>query len=314
MSTVKNTVPAPSRRIWIILAFGVIYIVWGATYLFVSYAVEEIRPFLMSSVRYMSAGLLLGSVALIFSKWQQVKLREITNAVITGMIMLGAGTGGVAWALQTVDSGFTALMISAEPLVIVLMLWLWDKNPPTPRSLLGIALGMAGIYLLVSQDQIVVNNDHWLGILAIFISMIFWGVGSIYIGRATLPKNRHFSAGLQLFAGGVMAFIISFFLEPHDTSWHELHARTIGSLIFLILFGSILAYSAFTYLLQNVSPEKVATGTYVNPVIALILGWWLKDEFISLESMAAAGIMLLGVFFINSSKNQSIPSVDVEST
>ncbi len=292
------------EKIYIILSFATIYIVWGATYLFVAYAVEEIAPFFMSGVRYILASIILISFATLIKGWKPPTRKQAINASIVGMLFLGLGTTGVAWALQTVDTGFTSLLISTEPLIIVLMLWVLNRKPPALQSFLGIALGISGIYLLVSQSKIVVSMDHWQGVMAIVFAQICWGLGTIYIGRADMPRSQETSTSLQMFTGGIIAFIISFAIEDNPVEWSSLSWTAMGSLAFLILFGSILAFSAFNYLLLRVSPEKVATGTYVNPIIALILGWWFRDELITFQSLIAAVLMLGGVFFINSARSR----------
>ena len=273
--------------------------------MFVSYAVAEVPPFLMSGIRYVLASIILISFAVWFRGLKLPTLRQAINAMFVGILFLGLGTTGVAWALQTVDTGFTSLLISTEPLIILLMLWALNRKAPPRQSFFGIGLAMTGIYLLVSQQHMLVSWDQWLGVLAIVLAQIFWGVGTIYIGRADMPKSQDVSTSLQMLTGGLIALLISFSIETAPDDWQRISIRAYLSLGFLIVFGSILAFSAFNYLLLRVSPEKVATGTYVNPIIALILGWWFRHEIISLQSMLAALLMLTGVFFVNSAKVQN---------
>ncbi|MBK8504332.1 MAG: EamA family transporter [Saprospiraceae bacterium] len=226
------------------------------------------------------------------------------NALGVGVFFLGVGATGVAWALKTVDSGFAALLISAEPLIVVLMLWVLNRRPPTLLSFFGIALGMTGIYVLVSQQDIVVGQNHWLGIFAIVTSMICWGAGSIFISRSDMPKSSFVNNAMQMIAGCLFAFLVSLLIEPASVPVSGWNTMTLYSVLFLVLFGSALAFSAFNYLLTKVSPEKVATGTYVNPIVALLLGWLFNGEIVTLQSMIAAAIMLTGVYFINVAKSR----------
>lgn len=296
-----------TREDWFIAgAFLTIYIVWGATYLFVSFAVRQLSPFYLSGIRFLLAASILFLIGLLLGRVQKPTRKQVINALGVGVFFLGVGATGVAWALKTVDTGFTALLISAEPLMVVFMLWGVNRKPPSTLSFFGIALGMLGIYLLVSQRSIVVSAEHWLGILAIITSMICWGAGSIFISKSDMPKSPFVNNTLQMISGCIFAFAVSFSIEPEQVSMSSWNVRTIYSVFFLVVFGSALAFSAFNYLLTKVSPEKVATGTYVNPVVALILGWLFNHEMIPLQSIIAAVIMLTGVYFINTAKTANL--------
>ncbi len=296
-----------TREDWLIIgSFATIYIVWGATYLFVSFAVQQVTPFYLSGIRFLLASGILLMIGLLLGRLQNPSRRQLVNALGVGVFFLGVGTTGVAWALKTVDSGFAALLISAEPLIVVLMLWILNKRAPSSLSFFGIALGMLGIYLLVSQDAIVVSPNHWLGILAIITSMICWGAGSIFISRSDMPKSPFVNTTLQMLSGSIFAFIASFLVEPSPAPVSSWNFMTIYSVLFLIIFGSALAFSAFNYLLTKVSPEKVATGTYVNPLVALLLGYLFNEELVTLQSMIAAVGMLTGVYFINIAKSRNV--------
>ncbi len=292
-----------SKEDWLIVgSFLTIYVVWGATYLFVSFAVRQLSPFYLSSIRFLLAATILFLIGLLLGRVQKPTRKQLINALGVGVFFLGVGATGVAWALKTVDSGFAALLISAEPLIVVFMLWGVNRKPPSALSFFGIALGMLGIYLLVSQKSIVVTSEHWLGVLAILTSMLCWGAGSIFISRADMPKSPFVNNALQMISGCIFALLISFSIEPSQASIFTWHPLTIYSVLFLVVFGSALAFSAFNYLLTKVSPEKVATGTYINPIVALILGWLFNHEIIPLQSIVAAAIMLTGVYFINTAK------------
>lgn len=302
----NKTTSSNSALIPIILSFAAVYIIWGAAYLFVAVTVEEISPFLMSGLRYTTASLLLFGLLALFRQYESMSRQQIKNAAFAGFLFVGCGTGGVAWALQYVDSGFTALVISGEPLLVVLMMWAIDKKRPATQSFIGIFLGMLGMFLLVNQSELVAQPEQWKGILAIFISMIAWGFGSIFVSKADLPKPQMANSGIQMLMGGFLLFLGSLFFEnPFGLQVQEVSLKAWLALACLSVFGSVVAFSAFNYLLSKVSPEKVATATYINPIIALILGWWLRDELVTTQSIVAAGIMFTGVFFINSSPERS---------
>lgn len=281
-------------------AFASIYIFWGATYLAVKIAIESIPPFLMAACRFFIAGSLLMGIAHLFWSPQLPTKTQLYNSAFAGILFLGVGTGGVAWALQYVDSGIVALIISAQPLLTMLLVWVMLKNAPIASSYLGIILGIGGMYLLVSQDHVLGQENSWLGILAIMSSMLAWGYSSVYIKKADMPKGQAQNAAFQMLFGGLSLLILSLFTESYETFNIELISkRSLLAFGFLIFFGSILAFSCFNFLLQRISPEKVATSTYVNPIVAMFVGWWIGGELITNQSILAALVMLTGVLFIN---------------
>ncbi|MEM1119363.1 MAG: EamA family transporter [Bacteroidota bacterium] len=290
----------------VILAFAAVYIIWGSTYLFIAFTVEEVPPFLLSAIRFCLASSLLFGLTAVLKKYQKITKKQILNAAFAGFLFLGCGTGGVAWALQFVDSGFTALVISGQPLLVVLMMWAIDNKRPALQSFGGIFLGMIGMYLLVSQKELVAKPEQWKGILTIFCCMLAWGFGSIFVTKADLPKPQMANNAVQMMAGGISLFCFSLFLEnPLTFDYQAVPLYTWLALSYLIVFGAVVAFSAFNYLLTKVSPEKVATSTYVNPIIALALGWYFRDELVTSQSILAVVVMFTGVFFINSTPEQS---------
>lgn len=284
----------------IIAAFFSIYVIWGSTYLFAAFAMDELPPFLMAGCRYFTAGLLLLLVTILIGRFQQISKKQWSNVLFAGVLMLGIGGGVVFWALLYVDTGFTALVISGQPLLILLMMWVLQGKKPNNQAYLGILLGMVGMYLLISQKSLITGPDQWKGVLAIFTSMLAWGYGSLFIAKADMPKPQMTNSSLQMMIGGSFLLLMScFFEQPTTIDLLNLKSTTYFSLFYLILFGSIIAFSAFNFLLTKVSPEKVSTSTYVNPVVALFLGWYFREELITNQSLFAAFIMLTGVFFIN---------------
>jgi len=293
------------EKFLIILSFATIYIVWGSTYLFSAFAVKEMDAFRMVAYRFMTASVIGFIICKLTSPTLKANKTQIKNAFIAGTIMLGLGTGAAIWSLNHLDSGFSALIISAEPLIIVLMMWAYKSKRPAMQTVAGIALGILGMSILIGQDELVSSTNQWIGILTIFFSMLAWGVGSLFVAEAELPPNAFLNISIQLFIGGLVSFAISFCLSEDPVIWSEISFRAFFSLGFLILFGSLGAFTAFNYLLKKVSAEKVVTNTYVNPVIAMILGYLYNEETITLQSILAALILLFGVFLINSRKRSS---------
>jgi drug/metabolite transporter (DMT)-like permease len=169
-------------------------------------------------------------------------------------------------------------------------------------SVIGVILGLIGVYLLVSQKEVLSMENSVLGMVLIFLCMLSWAYGSLFVGTADLHKNYLVNTGYQMLTGGVMLVITSLVLGEEWTSPMVWSSEVQWSMILLIIFGSIVAFTSFNYLLKVVSPEKVATSTYVNPIIALFLGWYFLNENISTQSMIAAVVLLTGVYFINTKK------------
>ncbi|MGB5402529.1 EamA family transporter [Robiginitalea sp.] len=283
-------------------AFFAIYVIWGSTYLLNKIAVAQLAPFMLAGVRFLIAGILIFSIALAMGKSLGITKRQFYNVTLAGFLFLSFGNGTVVWALKYVDSNFAALEISAQPLVILLMMWLLQGKKIQPMSLVGVALGILGIYLLINQNTVVQQEHSLLGILMIFSAMLAWGYGSLFVGKADLPSNYFVNTGYQMITGGVILCFMSFAFGEKWLPLQYWQADTSWAMVLLIVFGSIVAFTSFNYLLKVVSPEKVATNTYVNPIVAMFLGWYFLDESISAQSITAAVILLTGVYFINSKK------------
>lgn len=286
----------------IVLAFFAIYVIWGSTYVLNKIAVTELPPFMLASIRFTTAGILIFILCKFLKIDLSITKKQFRNTVIAGFLFLALGNGVVVWALRYVDSGFAALEISAQPLVVLIMLRIIDGKKIQPMSMVGVVLGMIGIYLLVSQKQILNQENSVIGMAMIFLCLISWSYGSLFVGRASLPSNYFVNTGYQMFTAGILLLIASaLFGEPWSNP-AEWTTPTQFSMIILILFGSIVAFTSFNYLLKTVSPEKVATSTYVNPIIALLLGWYFLNEQITTQSVIAAVVLLTGVYFINTRK------------
>ncbi len=290
----------------IVLAFFAIYVIWGSTYLLNKIAVTELPAFMLAGLRFVIAGGLIFIIAKILGLSLRINRKQFLNTAIAGFLFLTFGNGVVVWALKFVDSGFAALEISAQPLVVLILMRILQGKKIQPMSLVGVALGIIGIYLLVSQKQIITQEGALLGMFLIFACMLSWAYGSLFVGKADLPSNYFVNTGYQMLTGGVMLLLISIVLGENWTSPLTWSAPVQWSMILLILFGSIVAFTAFNYLLRVVSPEKVATSSYVNPIIAMFLGWYFLKEAITTQSTIAAIVLLTGVYFINTKKKLTL--------
>lgn len=294
-----------SRQGLIILAFLIIYFVWGSTYLANKWVVQEIPPFTLSGTRFAIAGLLLFA----YCRLRQIPLpakHQVRNAFIAGIFLFAIGNGAVVWALQFVDSGIAALMVSLQPLVVAFMLWGMKGSPPSFYTWIGIFLGIVGMVFLVGQPQFIADVKWLAGVGAILMALLGWGWVSLWMVDADLPDSMFQSAAIQMIFGGFMLLTIGmFFQEYHRFDPNRVSMRSIYAFLYLIVFGSIAAFTAFNFLIKNVAPTKVVTSTYVNPIVALFLGYCLNDEVLQWPSFVATGLLMLGVLLINMEKQKS---------
>nr|WP_298789809.1 EamA family transporter [uncultured Allomuricauda sp.] len=295
-----------SKTTLVVLAFFAIYVIWGSTYLLNKIAVLELPPFMLASFRFTTAGILIFVLARIMGIKVSITRKQLGNTIIAGFLFLSFGNGVVVWALKYVDTGFAALEISAQPLIILLLMWMLQGKKIQPMSIIGVIFGIVGIYLLISQKQIITKEGSILGMIMIFACMLSWGYGSLFVGKADLPSNYFVNTGYQMFTGGIILALMSFGFGEEWTSPLDWSGKVQLVMILLVIFGSILAFTSFNYLLKSVSPEKVATSTYVNPIVALILGWYFLEEEITSQSIVAAVVLLTGVYFINTKKRLAL--------
>ncbi|WP_341200272.1 EamA family transporter [Croceibacter atlanticus] len=291
-----------SNPLLIIVAFFSIYVFWGSTYVMNKLAVTELDPLMLACIRFTTAGSLIFIIAKCLKLSLKISKKQLLNCALAGFLFLAYGNGMFVWALQFVDSGFAAIEASLQPLLILVLMRIVDRKPIKLKSVVGIILGIIGIYLLVSQQELTTQEGSVLGMLVIFTCVLSWCIGSVFVSKAELPKNFFVNTGYQMLLGGFMlgiASVITGETWSFPTTWQT---STQLSLLGLIFFGSIAAFTSFNYLLKVVSTEKVATSAYINPIIAIFLGWYFLDETITTQTLVSAAVLLTGVYFINSSK------------
>jgi drug/metabolite transporter (DMT)-like permease len=292
----------PRKTILILLAFFAIYVIWGSTYLLNKIVVTEVAPLYLASIRFTVASILIFLIARVMKLNLAISSRQLKNNIFAGFLFLVYGNGVFVWALKYIDSGFGALEASIQPLMVLIMMRMVDGKKIQIKSFIGIFLGIVGMYLLVSQKQIVFQEHSLIGIIMVFTCVISWSSGSLFVARSELGSNYFVNTGYQMLTSGIMLLLISLLLGETWTSPFTWSSSAQGSMVLLIIFGSIVAFSAFNFLLKEVSTEKVSTSAYVNPIIALFLGWYVLNEQISGQSLVAAIILLTGVYFINSKR------------
>ena len=289
-----------------VLAFLSIYLIWGSTYLLNKIAVGQLAPFMLAGVRFLTASLLMFLIVGITKKSLRVNLVQLRNTAIAGFLFLAIGNGVVVWALSYVDSGLTALTIASQPLVVLLLLWILEKRKIKLFSWVGVFVGLLGMYLLISQNQISSSPESFKGILMIIGCVITWGYASIFVGKAELPKNYLVNTAYQMLFGSLWLILMSVIKNERWISPVNWQLNVQWAMLGLIIFGSIVAFTSFNYLLKIVSPEKVATSTYINPIVAMVLGYLVLKETISTQSIIAAVILLTGVYFINMKRDPRV--------
>ena len=293
-----------NAKLLVVLAFFAIYVIWGSTYLFNKIAVTALPPFFLASIRFISAGVLIMIISKILKYKIAITKKQFLNTLIAGFLFLVYGNGVFVWALRYVDSGFAALLAATQPLFVLFLMRLIDRKPMQKKSIIGVLLGLLGMYLLVSQKNIATSEGSVLGIFMIFTCVLSWSYGSVFVSKADLPKNFFVSTGYQMLTAGTLLFFGSLLFKEtwiSPLNWSE---DVQLSMVFLIFFGGIVAFTSFNYLLKNVSTEKVATSAYINPIVAMLLGWYVLDERLSLQSIIASAVLLTGVYFINSRKRR----------
>ena len=286
------------------LRFFAIYVIWGSTYLFNKIAVTALPPFFLASIRFISAGVLIMIISKILKYKIAITKKQFLNTLIAGFLFLVYGNGVFVWALRYVDSGFAALLAATQPLFVLFLMRLIDRKPMQKKSIIGVLLGLLGMYLLVSQKNIATSEGSVLGIFMIFTCVLSWSYGSVFVSKADLPKNFFVSTGYQMLTAGTLLFFGSLLFKETWISPLDWSEDVQLSMAFLIFFGGIVAFTSFNYLLKNVSTEKVATSAYINPIVAMLLGWYVLDERLSLQSIIASAVLLTGVYFINSRKRR----------
>jgi len=295
-----------SNSALVIMAFFAIYVIWGSTYLLNKIAVLELEPFMLASFRFTLAGLCIFLLAKAMGTSLRISQKQLFNTILAGILFLSVGNGLVVWALRYVDTGFAALEISSQPLIILIMMRILQGKKIQPMSVVGVVFGVIGIYLLVSQKQIIAQKESIVGMIMIFFCMLCWAYASLFVAKADLPTNYFVNTGYQMFFAGIILSLMSLGFGEEWTSPLSWSGEVQLSMLLLVFLGSIVAFTSFNYLLKAVSPEKVATSTYVNPIVALLLGWYFLDEKITLQSIIAAAILLTGVYFINTKKTLAI--------
>ena len=288
-----------ASRARLVLAFAAVYVLWGSTFLAMRYGIRTIPPFFMAAARHLTAGVvLLALSARRLERWPS--RAEWRDAAIVGVLLLTAN-GAVAWSEQRVPSGTAALLVATVPLWMVLMDWLRPQGRHPGRGVLvGLALGFIGLVTLVGPGVLTGHGAvDRLGALALLLGSVSWAAGSIITQHQRHGPVPLFTVGMQMVCGGATLLIIAT-LNGETARFSLAHVSLVSWLGwgYLVTFGSLLGFTAYAYLLRATSAARVATYAYVNPVIAVLLGWAIAGEVVTSRTLAAAAVIVAGVAII----------------
>ena len=298
-------------RLLILLAFAAVYLIWGSTYLAIRYAIETLPPFLMAGTRFLSAGAILFTWALISGESIRASLSQWPRAFMLGALLLLCGNGGVTWAEKYIASGLAALLIASEPLWVVMLNWVISRRRPNGKVLVGVLIGLAGVALLIGDGLRGVEAGSMMSLVGsgvVILSSLAWAAGSVYSSRKPIQASTLMASGMQMLAGGSLLFLFGLGagdfekLNLANASWVSLVAFA-----YLALFGSLVAFTAYSFLLRNVTPARAATYAYVNPVVAVLLGWLIAGEPVTLRVFLAATIIVGSVALITTFGREHAP-------
>jgi drug/metabolite transporter (DMT)-like permease len=315
--------PASTRpRALVIAAFATIYLVWGSTYLAIRWAVESIPPFTMMAVRSLIAALLLFGIARLVERREGKPAAWPTRAqwraaAVDGLLLFAISHGALAMAETRVTSGVAALGFATLPLWLVALQALSRRRErPTRRALIGVLVGFLGVVVLVGDPR-GGNGSPTMdiaGLLLVNLSAFAWAVGSLHGRHAAKPDSAIMHTGAQLLVGGLSLAVIALaFGEAPQRAFQEATVRSIGATAYLIVFGSILAFTAFNWLMRVSTPARVGTYAFVNPAVAVLLGWAIGGEALTVRMTGALAIILLGVGLVTTERHRSAERLDAMS-
>ncbi len=294
--------PEAAPRSRVIAAFAAVYLIWGSTYLAIRVAIETIPPFVMAGVRFIIAGTLLFA-------WARARgapapgRRHWAAATFIGVLLLTLGNGAVVWSEQRVASGLTALLVAMVPVWTVLVEWVGGtRERPGLGTVAGLLIGLGGVALLVAPGQLA-GGSRVDPLIALVLTggSISWSIGSVYSHRAGLPRSPQLATAMEMLAGGA-GLLVAGLLSGELAAFHPaaVTGRSALAVLYLIVFGSLIGFSAFVWLLRVSTPARVSTYAYVNPAVAVLVGWAFAREELTARTLLAAAIIVAGVVLITS--------------
>jgi len=298
----------PTRRVLIVVAMLILYVVWGSTYLGIRIAIETIPPFAMASIRFFIAGSVLFAVTLLRERrsFAPPTRREWRDTFIVAGFLLGGGMGMVAWGEQTVPSGIAALIIALMPLWVAVIgrVFLGEHLPRA--AVIGILVGLVGVAILVVPAGVGANQFDPAGVAALMLSPILWATGSLFAAhRAQLPRRPLLATGMQMVAGGIiLGGMAAATGEPARFDVPAISAESLAALAYLTVIGSLVAFTAYGWLLRVAPLPLIATYAYVNPIVAVILGALIVSEEVTARTLVAGAVIVFAVALIITARSR----------
>ncbi|MEP6747233.1 MAG: EamA family transporter [Bacteroidota bacterium] len=297
---------APSKTL-VVAAFAALYIIWGSTYLAILIAVKNIPPFLMAGTRFVIAGLILYTWCRLHGQ-PTPDIKSIGHISFSGILLLFVGNSGLVWVEQYVPSGFAAIVIATVPLwFVILDKRQWEFHFANKKIVIGLLIGFAGVLsLFIGKSNVDFHNKmQRISFFVLVIGSISWATGSLYSRYNKSNGSNGMKAAIQMMAAGSLSLIIGMGSgELQQFSWSHVSAQSIMAVVYLITFGSLIGYMSFVWLMTVRPPSLVGTYAYVNPVVAVFLGWLIANEQITWHQVLALIIILAGVIIVNFSKEK----------
>src|ERR1700736_75870 len=284
-----------SHAIKLALAFVAIYVIWGSTYLAIRYAVETIPPLVTAGIRHSIAGAIM--LAWAWARGYRSTRAHWISGSIVGALFFFVGHGSLHWAEQYVGSGLAALLLATEPMFILVLAWSMGRQKISLRSALGLGLGALGVAVLTGAE-LTVKGSSLLALMAVLVGSFAWSAGVVISPKLKLPSDALGRTALPTICGAVMLLAAAGLTgEFHATHWANISLKSLLGFAYLIVFGSVVAFTAYTWLLQRCPPALVATHTYANPVVAVFLGWLLASEPLTMR-VVLASVAILGAIVL----------------
>ncbi len=287
-----------------------LYIIWGSTYLGIRFVVESVPPFMASGLRNFLAGFTLLIFAILTKKYQKPSRKMLIATALSGFFMLTVGNGLTTSAARWIPSSYSALFAALSPIILVLMLWNLTKEKPTRKVIIGSVLGLIGVGILMSLKSLAIKGTeqyYLLGITFLFIAIVSWDIGVVLMKKAEINEyNTSQIAGTQMFVAGSISLIFSFLYgEFNNFQLDNITTKAVLSFLYLLTFGSIIGFLVFGWLSKIAPPTLVATYTYVNPLVAMIVGAFFAHERLHPLMLLAGGIIITAVILITSANKKT---------
>jgi drug/metabolite transporter (DMT)-like permease len=298
-----------NQRLKIWLGLITLYLVWGSTYLCIRFVVESVPPFMASGFRNFFAGLVLLIFALISKKYQKTSRKLLITTALSGFFMLTLGNSFFTIAAQWIPSSYSALFSASGTVMLIALLWLMNDEKPKRKVIIGAVLGIVGVGILMSLKSLALKGTekyYLLGILLLFIAVLGWNIGVVLVKKANINNyNAIQISGMQMLIGGALSLIVSSLYGEFDNfQFQNITSKALWSFVYLLTFGSIVAFLVFGWLSKVAPPTLVATYTYVNPLVAMILGATFANERLHPLMLLAGGIIITAVVLITSANRK----------